>query len=290
MIKENHHSKPAEQHDPEALLQIMSFKEEDEKSAKEAFVKFYYQFEDFVKNLVHYIMNKFAEYSEYDKSAMINNVLFLAYQKADTYKPRSKNKKDHANAMNAVRAWLSAIARNEVFLLHREKSRSIDPCDQAYHILHEDNCPIAQDMDEEYLPHPLKKTLTKEFKQASRKVPPSHMKILLIILQTEDEHGVVPQSVRKMIAEKYGMNTVYQRKIKERTINHIKNHVSDEFKMYLIQKSHDNEKNGIIRKKTDSVTENLAKEFRGDDTSESGRGSSFYEETHRISKIRSSND
>ncbi|MDR0683011.1 MAG: sigma-70 family RNA polymerase sigma factor [Dysgonamonadaceae bacterium] len=192
----------------EDLLIIISFQNENEKEAKEAFKIFYNRHKDFLWSLCYSICTKNKKISEGKELAkdIFNNTMMSVYKSSHTYDSQK----------GKVRTWMSRIAKNEMCDLLKRETRHIP--------LNEDICPVINvDVEEEInIPSPEKKVLDEALNKLSEK----ETDILLTYMQYSDGNKHLPDEVLNELRQRYNTTAESLRQIKKRSLDKVKGYIT----------------------------------------------------------------
>jgi RNA polymerase sigma factor (sigma-70 family) len=192
----------------EDLFVLMSYKEENEDEAKEAFTIFYDRYLKLVWSLCYKVCSYHDRSGNELAEDVFNNVMISIYEHP-TY-DSSKGK---------LSTWISKIARNEMKdlldLLNEKRigeKKFVALNDKILSNIHEE---VYSEADFET---PEKKILDDAIKTLSDR----EQEILLKYMLYQDGNKHLPDDVLKALCDKYGTTSVNLRKIKERSLKKIR--------------------------------------------------------------------
>lgn len=195
----------------EDLFVMMSFREENQAEAQESFNVFYDRYKGFLWNLCRYVCQN-VEYYDSEELAkdVFMNTMMTVYQNSHTYNA-SKSK---------VSTWISNIAKHEMFdLLDVLKEKRIG---EKTFIPFEDSIEIIDIDDNINIETPEKKALDEALKSLSEK----EKDILFTYTMYKDGKKHLPDEVMKFLCDRYETTSINLRKIKQRALEKVKNHIS----------------------------------------------------------------
>jgi RNA polymerase sigma factor (sigma-70 family) len=193
----------------EELFILMSFKDENEVDAQEAFTIFYNRYKDFLWNLclsVCYNCNR-ADNEELAKDVFQNTTISI-YRYSHTFNS-SKSK---------VTTWMSRIAKNEMYILLSEfKEIRID---EEMEVMLESDI-----SDQAYNDFEFETPQQKALEEALKILSDRDQEILLTYMMYEDGNKHLPDKVLQYLINKYATTPENLRQVKGRSLKRIKNHI-----------------------------------------------------------------
>lgn len=190
----------------EDLFETMSLRSEDEKEAQAAFRIFYDRYKYFLWSLCYKVCQNDKELA---KDVFITTMMAV-YQNSHTYNT-SKSK---------VTTWISNIAKHEMFdMLDVLKEKRIG---EKFFVPLEDNLVVLDTKNATNIETPEKKALNEALQTLSEK----ERDILLTYMMYQEGNKHLPDEITKLLCERYGTTSVNLRKIKQRTLEKIKSHIS----------------------------------------------------------------
>ncbi len=192
------------------LFVMMSFREENEIEAHEAYRIFYDRYKNFLWNICTKVsQNKEFCSEELAKDVFINTMIAI-YKSSHTY---DENK-------SKVTTWISCIARNEMYdLLYILKEKNIGG---KIFVPLDENIPLSNiEVNNEILT-PQKEALNKALETLSEK----ERDTLLTYMMYQDGNRHLPDEVMQSLCDRYGSTSINLRQIKKRALDKVKNYIS----------------------------------------------------------------
>ena len=193
----------------EDLFILMSYKDENEVDAHEAFTIFYNRYKGFLWNLCVSVCRncKTADDVELAKDVFQNTMISI-YEYCHTFNP-SKSK---------LKTWISSIAKNSMRnLLIQSKDLRID--DQLESLLE------SEIIDTVVAEFEFETDQQKALGEALKTLSDRDQDILLTYMMYEDGKKHLPDNVLQFLLKKYDTTSENLRQLKGRSLKKIKNHI-----------------------------------------------------------------
>ena len=188
----------------EDLLVLMSFREENEEEAKCAFELFYKRYGDLLWNLCLSVCSNIEYESEELAKDVFANTMSAVYYSSHTYDSKKAN----------VKTWMSTIAKNKMRdLLKIFTETRID--EKEF-----ENIEAKNEIEIQFTT-PQQKALDKALETLSER----EKDVLFTYMTFQDGRKHLPDEEIEMLCKRYDTTSQNLRKIKERAINKIKNHI-----------------------------------------------------------------
>lgn len=193
----------------EDLLVMMSFRDENESEAQEAFRLFYDKYKRFLWGLcLKVCLNIESDSTELAKDVFMNTMTAV-YESSHTYNA-SKSK---------ITTWISCIAKREMLdLLDILKEKRIG--EKTFVPLNE-NLAISNIEEDIEVDTPQKRALNDALQTLSEK----ERDILLTYMMYHEGNKHLPDEVTKFLCDRYETTSANLRKIKQRALDKVKNHI-----------------------------------------------------------------
>lgn len=99
----------------EEVLLLLSYKDEDQKSANDAFTELYREYSKFLYALVRKKLSQMGVFDEQIMETAVGNIFLKIYENPLVFKVPENEKTD-----NCFKAWLSVVSKNELLVLFKQ--------------------------------------------------------------------------------------------------------------------------------------------------------------------------
>lgn len=99
----------------EEVLLLLSYKDEDQKSANDAFTELYREYSKFLYALVRKKLNQMGVFDEQIMETAVGNTFLKIYENPLVFKVP-----ENENTDNCFKAWLSVVSKNELLVLFKQ--------------------------------------------------------------------------------------------------------------------------------------------------------------------------
>ncbi len=195
----------------EDLLVVISFREQNEVEAKEAFKVFYDRYYRFLFSLCYNVCKNIEPNGEDLAKDVFVNTMMAVYKSSNTY-DSSKSK---------ITTWLSRIAKREMLdLLNILNEKRIG--EKQFIPLNKDLAISDKDTEESIeIETPQKKALDEALQNLSDK----ERDVLLTYMMYQEGNKHLPDEVIKVLCDRYETSSINLRKIKQRALEKVKSHI-----------------------------------------------------------------
>ncbi|MCO5286982.1 MAG: sigma-70 family RNA polymerase sigma factor [Chitinophagaceae bacterium] len=189
----------------ENILLLISYKEEDEDSAKAGFTDLYHGYSKFLSSVISRALKDRGIYDEQILNTVISNTFYKLYKNPLLFSFKNGTKND-----NAFKAWLSKVAKNELKRLiveyYRERETS------SLELLGNESAIESDELADEICRNVNFKILDNALQLLSER----DKHILLTLYLYYEEGKNTPSAVLKLLCKMYDTTTANIRKVKER--------------------------------------------------------------------------
>lgn len=196
------------------LFVLMSFREENEIEAQDAFRILYDRYKDFLWYICAKVSQNRGFCSEELAKDVFSQTMIAIYHSAHTYDEKKSK----------ITTWISCIARNEMYdILYILKEKKIGekefvPINEDLSISNNEE----NDHENNEINTPQKDALNKGLERLSEK----ERDILLTYMMYKDENKHLPDEVIQSLCHRHGITSVNLRQIKKRALEKLMNYIS----------------------------------------------------------------